>query len=55
MGRRAEGRRRLAPMLDVRTFAGPDDYLRLARAARASREFLLANDAFLRIENQPRA
>jgi Flp pilus assembly protein TadD len=55
MGRRAEGRRRLAPMLDVRSFAGPDDYLRLARAARASREFLLANDAFLRIENQPRA
>ncbi len=54
MGRRAEGRRRLDPMLDVRTFAGPDDYLRLARAARASREFKLAYDAYLRIENQPR-
>ena len=50
MGRRAEGRRRLAPLLDVRTFAGPDDYFRLARAARASREFLLANDAFQRID-----
>ena len=55
MGRRAEGRRRLERMLDVRSFSGPDDYLRLARVARASREFLLANDAFQRIEAQPRA
>ena len=54
-GRRADGRLRLEPMLDVRTFAGPDDYLRLARVARASREFLLSNDAFQRIDNQPRA
>jgi Flp pilus assembly protein TadD len=54
MGRRADGRRRLDPLLNVRTFSGPDDYLRLARAARASREFLLANDGFQRIESQPR-
>jgi tetratricopeptide (TPR) repeat protein len=54
-GQRADGLRRLDRMLDVRAFAGPDDYLRLARVARASREFLLANDAFQRIENQPRA
>jgi tetratricopeptide (TPR) repeat protein len=54
-GRRADGRRRLEPFLNVRTFAGPDDYFRLARAARASREFLLANDAYQRITDEPRA
>jgi cellulose synthase operon protein C len=53
-GRRAEGRRRLEPLLNVRTFAGPDDYFRLARAARASREFLLANDAYQRVDSEPR-
>jgi predicted Zn-dependent protease len=54
-GRRAEGRRRLEPLLNVRTFGGPDDYFRLARAARASREFLLANDAYVRVKDEPRA
>ena len=42
-------------LLDVRTFAGPDDYFRLARAARGSREFLLANDAYQRIDERAAA
>jgi tetratricopeptide (TPR) repeat protein len=54
-GRRAEGRRRLMPITNVRTFSGPDDYFRLARAARANREFLLANDAYQRVNDEPRA
>ena len=45
-GQRAEGARRLEPLVSNRSFSGPDDYFRLARAARAAREFLLANDAY---------
>jgi tetratricopeptide (TPR) repeat protein len=54
-GRRDEAVRRLDPIASNRAFAGPDDYLLLSRAARGVREFLLANDAFVRIENQARA
>jgi predicted Zn-dependent protease len=54
-GRRADGRRRLDPLVSVRTLSTPDDYFRLARAARASREFLLANDAYQRVANVARA
>ena len=54
-GRAAEGRRRLDPIAAVRTFNSPDDYYRLARAARGIREFLLANDAYQRIADVPRA
>jgi tetratricopeptide (TPR) repeat protein len=54
-GRVAEGRRRLDPIAAVRTFNSPDDYYRLARAARGIREFLLANDAYQRIVDVPRA
>ena len=45
-GQRSQGAARLDPIVSNRAFAGPDDYFRLARAARASREFLLANDAY---------
>ncbi|HUF47509.1 MAG TPA: tetratricopeptide repeat protein, partial [Vicinamibacterales bacterium] len=54
-GRRDEARRWLDPLAAVRQFAGPDDYLRLARAARGIGERLLANDAFQRIAEVPRA
>ncbi len=54
-GRRAQGFQRLNPIASVRTFAGPDDYFRLARAARGIREFLLANDAYQQIASAPRA
>jgi tetratricopeptide (TPR) repeat protein len=54
-GQRDQGRKRLDPIAAVRTFAGPDDYFRLARAARAIREFLLANDAYQRIDKEERA
>jgi len=54
-GRRQEGIARLEPLAAVRTFAGPDDYFRLARAAIGIREFLLANDAFQRTVDVPRA
>ena len=50
-----EGLRRLDALAAVRTFASPDDYFRLARAARAVREYLLANDAYQRIAEVPRA
>jgi tetratricopeptide (TPR) repeat protein len=50
-----EGRRRLDPIAAVRTFRSADDYFRLARAARGIREFLLANDAYQRIDDAPRA
>jgi tetratricopeptide (TPR) repeat protein len=53
-GRVSEGRRRLDQIASVRTFNGPDDYFRLARAARGVREFLLANDAYQRIDAVPR-
>jgi cellulose synthase operon protein C len=54
-GHAAEADRRLRPLGGVRAFNGPDDYLRLARAARGTREFLLANDAFQRVADVPRA
>jgi tetratricopeptide (TPR) repeat protein len=54
-GRRAEADRRLQALSAVRTFATPDDYLRLARAAIGVREFLLANDAFQRVADVARA
>lgn len=54
-GQREEGMKRLDPIAAVRTFAGPDDYYRLARAARAIHEFLLANDAYNKVQDQPRA
>ena len=54
-GRRDEAGRWLNPLAAVRQFASPDDYLRLARAARGIREALLANDAFQRVADLPRA
>ena len=45
-GQRREGEQRLEPIVSNRAFSGPDDYFRLARAARAVREFMLANDAY---------
>jgi tetratricopeptide (TPR) repeat protein len=54
-GRRDEGWRILEPIVSNRTFNGPDDYFRLARAARASKEFLLANDAYQRTAKINRA
>jgi tetratricopeptide (TPR) repeat protein len=48
-GRIEEGEKRLAPIVANRKFDGPDDYLRIARAARAMREYQLANDAFKRV------
>ncbi len=49
-----EGRRRLEPLAAVRTFNSPEDYFRLARAARGIGEYLLANDAYQRIDDLPR-
>ena len=54
-GRRAQGFTRLEPIVSNRSFAGPDDYFRLARAARAAREFLLSADAYIQIADVPRA
>lgn len=54
-GRIEEGEKRLAPLVANRKLDGPDDYLRLARAARAMREKFLANDAFQRVSKVPRA
>lgn len=54
-GRVDEGRRRLEPIAAVRTFSAPDDYFRLARAAIGIREFLLAADAFARVQDVRRA
>jgi tetratricopeptide (TPR) repeat protein len=54
-GRREAAARLLNPIAAVRQFAGPDDYLRLARAARAIGEKFLANDAFQRVADVPRA
>ena len=50
MGRRAEGRRRLDPLASNRALSSPDDFFRLARAARGNGEFLLANDAHQRAD-----
>jgi tetratricopeptide (TPR) repeat protein len=54
-GRRAQGFNRLEPIVTNRTFGGPDDYFRLARAAHAAREPQLSADAFVRIADVPRA
>jgi tetratricopeptide (TPR) repeat protein len=54
-GHAADGRRRLDPLASVRTSSTPDDYFRLARAATGIREFLLANDAYQRTADVPRA
>jgi tetratricopeptide (TPR) repeat protein len=53
--RRDEANRWLNPLAAVRQFSGPDDYLRLARAARGIRQKLLAGDAFQRVAEVPRA
>jgi cellulose synthase operon protein C len=54
-GQRDDGRRRLDPAASNRVLNAPDDYFRLARAARARGEIQLADDAFVRIENAGRA
>jgi tetratricopeptide (TPR) repeat protein len=54
-GQREAGMRRLDGIAAVRTFSGPDDYFRLARAAVGIREFLLANDAYIETATAPRA
>jgi tetratricopeptide (TPR) repeat protein len=54
-GRRDAARRWLDPIVNNRTFAGEDDYFRLARAALPANEPLLANDAYVRIKDSPRA
>ncbi len=57
-GRRDEGWKIFAPILASRANRaswGPDDYYRLARASRASLEFLLANDAYQQTAKAPRA
>lgn len=54
-GQRDQAWQRLNAIASVRTFAGPDDYYRLARAARGIREFLLANDAYQQIGSVARA
>jgi len=54
-GQREQGMKRLDPIAAVRTFSGPDDYYRLARAARATHEYLLANDAYNKIQDVARA
>ena len=54
-GRRDRARKLLPPLSQNRTLNSTDDYFRLARAARGVREFQLANDAYQRIEDDPRA
>jgi len=54
-GQRQQSYQRLNPIASVRTFNGPDDYFRLARAAMGIREFLLADDAFRETAAVPRA
>ena len=54
-GQRQQGFRRLDPLASVRTFRGPDDYYRLARAAEAIREYKLAADAYTETAAVPRA
>jgi tetratricopeptide (TPR) repeat protein len=54
-GRRDRARKLLQPLSQNRALNGPDDYFRLAQAARGVREFQLANDAYQRIENVARA
>jgi len=55
-GRRDEGRQILDQIASPqRQFAAQEDYYRLARAAAGRREYLLANDGYLRVEKPPRA
>src|SRR5262245_25183960 len=54
-GRRDRAKKLLLPLSQNRVLNGPDDYFRLAQAARGVREFQLANDAYQRIENVARA
>jgi Flp pilus assembly protein TadD len=55
-GRRDESRAIVNRIASVRNFPNPtEDYYRLARAARANREYLLANDAYQRIATVARA
>lgn len=55
-GRRDEGRQILDQIASPqRQFAAQEDYYRLARAAGGRREYLLANDGYLRVEKPPRA
>jgi tetratricopeptide (TPR) repeat protein len=54
-GRIDDGFRRLDRIASNRQLNTPDDYYRLARAAVGTGEFLLANDAFQRIDNVPSA
>jgi Flp pilus assembly protein TadD len=54
-GRRSEGQQLLGPIVANRTFNGPEDYFRLARAAIPVGEYLLANDAYQRVKDEPRA
>jgi predicted Zn-dependent protease len=54
-GRRDEGFKMLDVIASNRTFAGPEDYYRLARAARGTREFLLSGDGFVQLANVARA
>jgi tetratricopeptide (TPR) repeat protein len=53
-GRGDEARTRLDRIASNRALTTPDDYFRLARAATGTREFLLANDAFQRVDSAPR-
>lgn len=54
-GNRADADRLLQPVSSIRNFAGPDDYFRMARAAAGVREYLLANDAYVRTADVPRS
>jgi len=54
-GQRDQGWKRLDPIAAVRTFAGPDDYFRVARAARGIHEYKLAADCYFETEQVPRA
>jgi len=54
-GRADEALVRLDRIASNRQLNTPDDYYRLARAAIGTREFLLANDAFQRIDDVPSA
>jgi tetratricopeptide (TPR) repeat protein len=54
-GRSDAAHRWLDPIVNNRGFAGEDDYFRLARAAAAMNEPLLANDAYVRIKDSTRA
>jgi len=54
-GRRDQAHQRLDPFVNNRQLASFDDYYRLARAARAANEIMLANDAYNQIENVKRA